>query len=54
MLKHMLCACKISQCDNKQVIQITQTWFESDRTGWRTIMNTHACMHRCDILTQME
>ena len=34
MLKHMLCACKINQRDNKLVIRIIQTWFEIDRTGY--------------------
>lgn len=34
MLKHIFCACKISQCDNKLINLITQKWFEIERTGY--------------------
>ena len=44
MLKHMPCTCKISQCDNKLFIQITQTWFEIDPTSY-----TLYCMQRFHI-----
>ena len=33
-MKHLLSACKISQCDKKLVIQVILTWFEIDRTDY--------------------
>ena len=41
-LKHLLTTCKISQCDNKLVIQI---WFETDRTGYTSYLFSLQSLH---------
>ena len=34
MLKHLLSACKIYQCDNTLVMQVILRWFETDRISY--------------------
>ena len=46
LMKHLLSACKINQCDNELVTQIILTWFEIDHTGYISYLFSLQFFHR--------